>query len=184
MAFVVPKALKAGRLRIRFLLEEDAPRLFEAIEVSRPELRRRMRWVDSVQSLADCAEFISQSGLAPEMREFTLGIFETRGRLTGVASLQNPAEDGQVAEFAIWIRLDRRRRGRAHEAAKALIKHCFGKAGVRRLYARLEPANREGRGLMRKLGFRYEGRLRREKRLNGRWVDQECWGLLKEEWRK
>ena len=26
--------------------------------------------------------------------------------------------------------------------------------------------------------------LRKHKRLNGRWVDQECWGLLKTEWKR
>ncbi|MBI4676639.1 MAG: GNAT family N-acetyltransferase [Elusimicrobia bacterium] len=184
-AFVIPKALQGGKLRLRPLKEKDAPALLEAIEVSRPVLRRRLRWVDSVQGIEDCKAFILRSLPAAEMNEVVLGIFEGRaGRLIGVAALQNPAEDGAVAEFSVWVRADRRRRGHAFEAAKALITHCFRKAGLRRLYARLEPANREGRKLVRKLGFRYEGRLRREKRLNGRWVDQECWGILREEWRK
>ncbi|MFA6315949.1 MAG: GNAT family protein [Elusimicrobiota bacterium] len=183
MAFSVPKALKAGALRLRCLEAQDTPALFEAVACSRPELRRRLRWVDSVQTPEDCAGFIARSRPAPEMTEFVVGVFEGKGRLAGVAALQNPAEDGAVAEFSVWIRADKRRRGKAFAAGKAFITHFFRKAGVRRLYVRLEPANPEARGLVRKLGFKYEGRLRREKRLNGRWVDQECWGLLREEWR-
>lgn len=185
MPFVVPKALEAGRVRLRPLKERDSRALFEAVEASRPALRRWMRWVDSVQGAHDCADFIASNSKAPEMTAFVLGVFEGRApRLCGVAALQNPAEDGQVAELSLWIREDRRGRGRGRDAAKALIAHAFRKAGLRRLYARLEPANRAGRGLARRLGFQYEGRLRREKRVNGRWVDQECWGLLHKEWRR
>ncbi|MBI5625412.1 MAG: GNAT family N-acetyltransferase [Elusimicrobia bacterium] len=184
MAFVVPKTLKAGSMSLRCLTEHDSPALWDAISASRPLLRRRMRWVDAVQSIDDCSAFIARTQPAPEMTEFAVGVFEGRGRLSGVGALQHPAEDGQVAEFSLWIRVERRRRGKGFAAAKALINHFFRKAGVRRLYARLEPANPEARGLLRKLGFKYEGRLRREKRLNGRWVDQECWGLLRQEWKK
>lgn len=39
-----------------------------------------------------------------------------------------------------------------------------------------------GRKVLQSLEFRYEGCLRQDLRLNGRWIDQECWGLLRAEW--
>jgi ribosomal-protein-alanine N-acetyltransferase len=55
---------------------------------------------------------------------------------------------------------------------------------LHRLYARIDPANRPSRKVLKKLRFRYEGTLREDKRLNGRWVHQECWGMLRSEWQR
>ena len=74
--------------------------------------------------------------------------------------------------------------GLAVEAGRRLLKTAFLKEGLQRVYARIEPSNRAARRILQKLGFSYEGCLRREKKLNGRWVDQECWGLLKSEMKK
>jgi RimJ/RimL family protein N-acetyltransferase len=101
-----------------------------------------------------------------------------------VAALRWLGEDVQVAELCGWIASDRLGRGYASEAGRALAERAFKAMGVRRLFARIDPGNRAARQVFQKLGFRYEGCLRREKRLNGRWIDQECWGVLREEWRR
>ena len=90
--------------------------------------------------------------------------------------------DGRAqARLGIWIRSERQDKGYGVEATRLVVEHGFRKLGLHRLYARLEPSNRVFRRVLKKLGFRYEGCLRDDKRLNGRWIDQECWGLLKAE---
>jgi ribosomal-protein-alanine N-acetyltransferase len=93
------------------------------------------------------------------------------------------AERGQAA-LGAWVRSDRQDKGYAAEAGRLLVEHAFRKLGLYRIYARIDPANRPFRKVLKKLGFRYEGCLRGDRRLNGRWVDQECWGLLKAEWKR
>ncbi|MBI5211527.1 MAG: GNAT family N-acetyltransferase [Elusimicrobia bacterium] len=180
----VPAGGLAGRrLVLRPLEAGDALTLYALIDASRSALRRRLRWVDDVHAIADVKGFVGRAAATSSGGALVLGVFEAKaGRCVGVAALQGLAEGGQVAELGGWIGVERRGRGYACEAGKALVGQAFRKWGLRRLYARIDPANRDGRRVLQKLGFRYEGCLRREKRLNGRWVDQECWGLLKEEW--
>ena len=173
------------RVGLRRLEEGDAEALHGAIGASRASLKRRLRWVASVSALEDCREFIRRSGCAAHRQEeLVYGIFEPRGGLVGVAALQNLLKTPGVAELSCWIRAESRGKGCASGAGRLLIELAFRRDGLRRLYARLEPSNRPARKVIQKLGFFYEGRLRQEKRLNGRWVDQECWGLLRSEWKK
>lgn len=90
----------------------------------------------------------------------------------------------ESARLSAWVRPDRQNRGLGTEAGKLIIDHVFKSRELHRVYARIDPSNRPARRVLKKLGFRYEGCLRSERRLNGRWVDQECWGLLRSEWKK
>ncbi len=179
MATVSAAKLEGRRLSLRPLGPEDAASLFEAVESSREVLKRRLRWVGGVRSAADEAAFIERSRQdAP-----VWGVFETRSeKLVGAANLAPiPPADRSQACFGVWIRADRQDRGYAFEVGKLIVEHAFRKLGSHRISARLDPANRSFRRVLKKLGFRYEGCLRDDQRLNGRWVDQECWGLLKSE---
>lgn len=173
--------LRGRRVVLSPLAAGDAEALFAAVEASREALRRRLRWTGAVRSPKDCLAFIKTAGAAGRV----YGLFEPRRReLVGVAALQGPRLDEGLAELSGWVRADRRDRGCASEAARLLVESGFRKEGLHRIVARIDPVNRAARKVLQRLGFRYEGCLRREKRLNGRWIDQECWGMLKSEWKR
>ncbi len=179
--------LNGKRLELRPLEDGDAAALYSAIEASRAALKRRLRWPAGVRSPSDCRRFIGSAG-SGRGAERTFGIFSRgtarrRGSLLGVAALEGHTRERPVAELSLWVRSDSLDKGYGCEAGKLLIAHAFKKEGMRRLYVRIDPANRAGRKVIQKLGFRYEGCLRQDKRLNGRWINQECWGLLRGEWR-
>ncbi|MCX5797239.1 MAG: GNAT family protein [Elusimicrobia bacterium] len=178
-------APQGRRLLLRPLAEADAAALFAAVDSSREVLRRRLRWVPDAVSPEDSRGFILACGEARRRGERDdFGVFEARsGVLAGVASLQSLLAVPGLAEFSLWIRADRQERGYGAEAGRLLIEHAFRRDALQKLYARLDPANRGARKVLQRAGFRYEGCLRHEKRLNGRWIDQECWGLLRSEWR-
>jgi RimJ/RimL family protein N-acetyltransferase len=177
---VTPKA--APRLSLRPLSSADAPELLEAIEVSRAELKRRFRWPSSVVSPEQCAEFVAAAVEREKKgQELVRGAFAAKdGKLVGIGALQRLDAEPGVGEMSLWVRTDRNGKNFAQDIGRALIETAF-KGRVLRLYTRLDPTNRAGRQVLKKLKFKYEGRLRRDKRLNGRGVDQECWGLLKED---
>lgn len=164
--------------------EKDADALWRAVDESRAVLRRRLRWVGGAGSVEDERRFIAAA--SRQGGRVTWGIFEAESeRLAGVASLDRGAADSRAqARFAIWIRADRQDRGYSTEAGRAMLGYAFRRLGCHRVFVRLAPANRAFRRVLKKLGFCYEGCLRDDKRLNGRWVDQECWGLLRTEWKK
>ncbi|OIO04162.1 MAG: hypothetical protein AUJ52_15745 [Elusimicrobia bacterium CG1_02_63_36] len=173
--------IASRRVYLRALTKDDAPALLEAVETSRESLKRRLRWVGDANDLEYFRRFIAAADASSDSD--TWGVFEAKGdRLIGVASLQE-MEDPQRGRgrLALWIASDRQDKGIGTEAARCLVDYGIRKRGLHRLFARLDPANRSFRRVLKKIGFRYEGCLRSDRRLNGRWVDQECWGMLKSE---
>jgi RimJ/RimL family protein N-acetyltransferase len=173
--------LPGRRLSLRSLTEADAAQLYSAVESSRALLRRRMAWAGQA-TLSSCRDFIRAGREATGRGHAEIfGLFESRSEaLVGVASLRGLP--GGPAELSLWVRSDRQDRGYAGEAGRLLRDRAFQGSKLKKLYARIDPANRVARKILRKLGFRYEGCLRHEKLLNNRWIDQECWGLLRSEW--
>jgi RimJ/RimL family protein N-acetyltransferase len=178
--------LEGRRLLLRPLDEADAAALAEAVDASRAMLKRRLRWAAEPQSVDDEKRFVAAAaGKVQKGEALVWGLFDARARrLVGVSSLDEICPEGARARFGIWVRSDRQDRGCAWEAGRLIAEHAFRKAGFHRLYARIDPTNRAFRKVLKKMGFRYEGCLRGDKRLNGRWIDQECWGLLRQEWKK
>jgi ribosomal-protein-serine acetyltransferase len=181
MASSRSQILEGRRVQLRPLEASDAEELFAAIEASRDVLKRRLQWVGAVATVADEKSFIS------EVRgKHVWAVQETKsGKVVGVSSLEafEEPQSGQF-KFALWIRADRQDRGYGTEVGKLLVEQAFRRLGAHRISARMDPANRSFRRVLKKLGFRYEGCLRDACRLNGRWVDQECWGMLKTERKK
>jgi RimJ/RimL family protein N-acetyltransferase len=181
----VNEPLRGRRLVLRPLSSGDAEALFAAVDASREALRRRLRWVAGAVSSENSIGFIRECSTARgrgEREDF--GVFEARsGDLAGMASLQSLLPVPGLAESSLWIRVDRQNKGYGVEAVRLLIGHAFRRDTLQKLYARIDPVNRGARKVFQRAGFRYEGCLRREKRVNSRWIDQECWGLLRSEWR-
>ncbi|MBI5595928.1 MAG: GNAT family N-acetyltransferase [Elusimicrobia bacterium] len=177
--------IEGRRLTLRPLAADDAGALLEAVTGSQEALRRRLSWAAAEPTLEGEAAFIAASqAAAASGSALTWGLFEAKGgALAGVGAFDEllPAERGH-ARTAFWIRSGRTDRGYATEAGRLMVDHAFRRMELRRLSARLDPANRAFRHVLKKLGFRYEGCLRADKRLNGRWIDQECWGMLRSDW--
>lgn len=180
------RGLSGRKAALRPLTPADAPELFEALSASREALKRRFSWASAASGLPGCEAFIARAAQDQDAgRSEVFAVVELKpGRLAGIASLQDLDQVPGVARAALWIRTDRAERGLAGEAARLLVGYAFKGERLRRVSARIDPSNRPARKVLQKLGFKYEGCLRQERRLNGRWVDQECWGLLREEWKR
>lgn len=68
-------------------------------------------------------------------------------------------------------------------AAEAAVAYGFETLGLRRIYARYFRHNPASGRVMRKLDMIFEGRNRQAQRRAGRVADEECYGLLAEDWR-
>jgi ribosomal-protein-alanine N-acetyltransferase len=179
--------LKSRRLFLRPLIESDAKELFGAIEASREILKRRLRWVGEVRSIEDERRFIAEATATMETGDLLLwGIFDSKtSALVGVVGLDKlSSKERTQACFSIWINSSKQDKGYATEVGRVVVECAFRKLNCHRLFVRMDPSNRAFRRVLKKIGFKYEGCLRDDKRLNGRWIDQECWGLLKSEWKK
>jgi ribosomal-protein-serine acetyltransferase len=182
-----PAEIAGRRVRLRPLAESEAPALFDCVDSSRDALKRWMDWVPKAAAACDEEAFLrrcSEEARRGESRSW--GVFEARaGRLAGVASLSRlmPCEPAR-AKLSLWIHAGRQGRGLGSEAVRLLVDLGFRRMGLHRIYARIDPLNRAMRKVLRKAGFRYEGCLRDDARINGRWIHRECWGILRTEWKR
>jgi len=71
--------------------------------------------------------------------------------------------------------------GLMREGLSLVIRQAFGRLGLHRLEANIQPGNRASRRLVRALGFRREGFSPRYLKIRGRWRDHERWALLADE---
>ena len=65
------------------------------------------------------------------------------------------------------------------EAVLAVIDLSFNKLNISRLEAATLPENRPSRGLLEKVGFKYEGVGQSYLQINGRWRNHVLYSLLR-----
>ncbi len=87
----------------------------------------------------------------------------------------------QSAALGYWIGRSYARQGRMFAALRALLPFAFGPLALHRMEAACIPENAASRNLLRKLGFREEGRALRYLQINGEWRDHVLFGLLQDE---
>lgn len=85
------------------------------------------------------------------------------------------AEIGYALAAAHWGR------GHARAAMALVIGHAFGKLGLHRLEADIDPRNEASCRLVERLGFRREGLLRERWQVGGEVCDSALYGLLERE---
>jgi [ribosomal protein S5]-alanine N-acetyltransferase len=105
-----------------------------------------------------------RSRLAAEMRQLNecgvqyWPVFQLEdGEHAGCAGLRPYRIEQKIYEIGIHLRPAFWGKGYAEEAAQALMKHAFGALKVHALLAGHHPENAASRGLLKKLGFAYQG---------------------------
>lgn len=91
--------------------------------------------------------------------------------------------DSRTAELGYHIERSQWGKGYATEAAAALTHWCFEHARLHRLDAVVSEGNAASVRVLRKLGFKKEGRRPERARLGRRWVAELEYGLLATDFR-
>lgn len=87
------------------------------------------------------------------------------------------AETGYELRRAYW------RQGIMTEAMTAILGFGFQEMGLHRIEAVVDDENERSKGLLRKLGFAYEGTLRQRYWFRNRYWDEHYFGLLRDAWK-
>lgn len=116
-------------------------------------------------------------------RRFQLAITLKDGdRLVGNCGLRRKPDNDWEADIGYELNPEFWGNGYATEAAHALVNHGFRELGLHRISSWCIADNTASARLLERLGFRQEGRLRRNEYFKGRWWDTLLYGLLREEW--
>ena len=99
----------------------------------------------------------------------------------GLISLWDRSIPHQAAELSIWIGEGHRNGGNGSEALRLALRHAFGSMGLHKVYLRVLEFNARAIRTYEKCGFRIEGTLREEMKVQGRWHSLIYMGLLADE---
>lgn len=172
--------LTTNRLMLRPFTLADAPdvqRLAGERDVAATTLNIRHPYEDGMAEewIDSHAEAFAQGG------HVTFAITDRRsGELLGAIGLVLQTEHDR-AELGYWIGKPHWGRGYASEAAAALVRYGFEVVGLNRIHACHFADNAASGRVLRKIGMRREGCLRRHVKKWDRFVDLNCYAILRDE---
>lgn len=174
------RPLETPRLHLLPIDASDSGDVWTAVDGSRRELEPWLPWVpfnvDAEASHRYCDASAHDWDNARACR-FVVRERQTR-KLVGVVGLESFAHLHQSAELGYWLRTDTTRRGYMTEAARATVQWAFRKLLAHRIRVAAATDNHPSLGVIRRLGFRFEGVARQAERVGGRWVDHAVFGML------
>lgn len=162
----LPVEWTGQRVVLRRWRDEDAAALFATIVASKEHLARWFPWPMEHRDVDDTLAFIRrQSGHWSLRQHAALGIFR-RAEGTLVGSLGVTVRDWSVPafEFGYWIGREVEGRGYVSEAVRVMARFLFEVLRAERVVIRCDARNARSKAVPERLGFAFEGTLRRDSR--------------------
>jgi ribosomal-protein-alanine N-acetyltransferase len=175
-----PQELQTARLLLRPLEQADTPaivRLAGAREIS--SMTANIPHPYTEQDARDFLARASEEFRSGRSVSFAICVSATRELCGGIGL--NITAAHQRAEFGYWIGVPFWGNGFATEAARAVVTFGFQTLALHRIYAFHFAENAASGRVLEKIGMRHEGRSREHIKKWDRFVDLECYGLLKAE---
>jgi ribosomal-protein-alanine N-acetyltransferase len=174
--------LETERLLLRKLRTTDARDMFEY--ASDQEVARYTTW-EAHTTVDDSAQFIEiiRAVYANESpSNWTWGVeLKDTGKVIGTFAIWGwpqhaRAEVGYAVGRAYWGR------GLVTEAVREVLKFAFDTLGLNRIEARCVPENIGSARVMEKVGMTFEGLLREQMFIKGRFDDMKIYSILRREY--
>ena len=175
--------LKTERLILRPVEEKDAEAIFNYRSDS--IVNQYQGWIP--ESLNDVHSFINK--VSPEINivdtwyQFVI-IKKENNELIGDIGIHFLDSDKKQVEIGCTLDKNQQGKGYATEALKETMNYLFNKLNKRRVIGSIDPKNMKSIELVERLGFRKEEAHFKESILiNGEWVDDIVYAMLKSEWK-
>ena len=113
---------------------------------------------------------------------FSFAIVVTGSReVVGQVRLMDWSRAEKRAEIGVWLKREYWGKGCGTDAVRLACRFGFGSMRLHRILAKVVSGNDSSAAMLRKLGFRQEGTLRKEARVGRAWSDVWVYGLLRGE---
>lgn len=174
-------------LYLAILEREDAAALGDVVAANAAHLRPWMPWVDGERPGSQ-REFIETRVLPGVARGdgFECALM-VAGRIVGAAGVHDVSPRTRRGSIGYWLDEGHQGRGYVTRAVEAIIERCFTVGSFdgepfERLDIRAEVDNARSRAVPERLGFTFEGVLRRDRYNGSRYADYAIYSLLRSEW--
>jgi RimJ/RimL family protein N-acetyltransferase len=107
-----------------------------------------------------------------------LVVADAEGRPIGLVSLWDRTIPHEAAEISIWLGQGYRNAGFGTEALRLSLRYAFDQLKLHKVYLRVLDFNARAVRAYEKSGFKVEGTLREEMRVDGAWHDLIYMGVL------
>ena len=172
--------LQTPRLLLRHFRADDAPRL--AAYRNDPAVARYQSW-GLPYTGAQALDLIgSMQGRQPGQPGWFQMAAADRASGLLIGDLAFRAFEVQHAELGFTFAPEVQGQGYATEAASSLLEYAFDTLRLHRIVAGADPRNQPSARLLRRLGFRHEGRFLESYRSEEGWLDDDQYALLAHEW--
>lgn len=174
--FVPYPTIHTDRLILRMVKRQDAADLFELCR--RPETSQFSLWHPH-KTIDDTKALINYQISRYRKRECTFFAVENKGsgRVIGTCSYVTVEDDFKIVEIGYSILSDLWNQGFATEVADGLTGFAFDRMGAQRVYARVLPENTASAAVLQKIGFEYEGTLKKGYYFEGKVSDVEVYAM-------
>lgn len=175
--------LETKRLRLRLITTRDAAATLKLR--SDPSVMQYIRR-PMMKSLAEARAFIKQHREGNRSGLFVSWAIELRsrpGEMIGHLGFWRIDQLNHRAELGYMLLPQFHGKGLMREAVSRSLDTLFDEFKFHSVEARVEPANKASRALLKKLGFRKVGRLREDQYTNRGFVSTDVFDLLEREWR-
>ncbi|MEV6134966.1 GNAT family protein [Nocardia sp. NPDC051990] len=185
-AHLGPVRVAAGKVTLRPV------RLRDAAAWSRIRLRDRAHlepWEPTGRGTWEARNHVSNwpslwSSLKTEARRGAMIplVIEVDGAFSGQLTVGNIVRGALCSAWVgYWVAKDLSGQGVATAALALGLDHCFGPLGLHRVEATVRPENLASQAVLRNVGFREEGLLKRYLDVDGAWRDHLLVGITVEE---
>jgi ribosomal-protein-alanine N-acetyltransferase len=166
-------------LSLELLGPDHASRFLEAVARS-SELHSP--WVSPPRTADALEEFLKRRA---DGRHISYVALNESAELVGCINLNDIVRGGfESAYLGFYAFVPFAGQGLMRQAMQLVLAEAFTTLGLHRLEANIQPGNERSKGLVRSLGFRYEGYSPRYLKIDGEWRDHERYALTLEEWRE
>lgn len=163
----------------------QAEPIYAAVDANRAHLRVWLPWVDFSQSTSDTLHFLQEME-AKRAAAVTVayGIWTGAGELAGIIGMHDISQSNGNLQIGYWIAKAQEGRGLISRACEAMLRIAFDTLGMERVEIRCATGNHRSAAVPERLGFQFEGILRRSAKLHGEFVDMRVYSILREEYRQ
>jgi len=173
--------IKTERLLLRSVELDDAKAIFNYRSDS--ITNQYQGWIP--KSLDDVHKFINKVSqkidIVDTWFQFVI-IKNDSNEIIGDLGIHFLDSDKKQVEIGCTLNKNYHGKGYATEALKETLDYLFNKLNKRRIIGSIDPRSIKSIELVERLGFRKEAHFKESILINGEWVDDLVYAILKDEW--